>query len=147
MPSAADGAVAAIMAVVSLSPGEPRWRAAVRTQLAVSLALWPILNLFGLPVTVVAPFVNLLLIPLFGLVIVPSALLGAGLLMVAPDIGTVTLGWLAQLIDALKGVADASYERAIDAHVKNIRRKLEPDARKPRYLQTVHGVGYRFADA
>ncbi len=53
----------------------------------------------------------------------------------------------AQLIDALKGVDDASYERAIDAHVKNIRRKLEPDSRKPRFLQTVHGVGYRFADA
>ena len=53
----------------------------------------------------------------------------------------------AQLIDALRGVADESYERAIDAHVKNIRRKLEPDSRKPKYLQTVHGVGYRFADA
>ena len=95
------GAVAAIMAVVALSPGESRWRAAMRTQLAVSLALWPILNLFGLPVAVVAPVVNLLLIPLFGLVIVPLALLGTGLLMVAPDIGTAALGWLARLIDAL----------------------------------------------
>jgi len=52
----------------------------------------------------------------------------------------------AQLLDAVHGVAFESYERAIDAHVKNIRRKLEPDAREPRYLLTVHGVGYRFAD-
>jgi DNA-binding response OmpR family regulator len=51
-----------------------------------------------------------------------------------------------QLLDAVHGVAFESYERAIDAHVKNIRRKLEPDSREPRYLLTVHGVGYRFAD-
>ena len=51
-----------------------------------------------------------------------------------------------QLLDAVHGVAFDSYERAIDAHVKNIRRKLEPDPRAPRYLQTVHGVGYRFVD-
>ena len=52
----------------------------------------------------------------------------------------------AQLLDAVHGVAFESFERAIDAHVKNIRRKLEPDPRAPRYLLTVHGVGYRFAD-
>jgi two-component system alkaline phosphatase synthesis response regulator PhoP len=52
----------------------------------------------------------------------------------------------AQLLDAVHGVAFESYERAIDAHVKNIRRKLEPDSREPRYLLTVHGVGYRFSD-
>jgi two-component system, OmpR family, alkaline phosphatase synthesis response regulator PhoP len=51
-----------------------------------------------------------------------------------------------QLLDAVHGVAFESYERAIDAHVKNIRRKLEPDSREPRYLLTVHGVGYRFSD-
>jgi two-component system alkaline phosphatase synthesis response regulator PhoP len=51
-----------------------------------------------------------------------------------------------QLLDAVHGVAFESYERAIDAHVKNIRRKLEPDPRAPRYIQTVFGVGYRFAD-
>ena len=53
----------------------------------------------------------------------------------------------AQLLDAVRGVAIESYERAIDAHVKNIRRKIEPTPGKPRYLITVHGVGYRFADA
>jgi DNA-binding response OmpR family regulator len=51
-----------------------------------------------------------------------------------------------QLLDAVHGVAFESYERAIDTHVKNLRRKLEPDPRRPRYLLTVHGVGYRFAD-
>src|SRR6476660_8677449 len=51
-----------------------------------------------------------------------------------------------QLLDAVHGVAFESYERAIDAHVKNIRRKIEPDPRSPRYLQTVYGVGYRFAE-
>jgi DNA-binding response OmpR family regulator len=52
-----------------------------------------------------------------------------------------------QLLDAVHGVAIDSYERAIDAHVKNIRRKIEPTPSAPRYLLTVHGVGYRFADA
>jgi two-component system alkaline phosphatase synthesis response regulator PhoP len=52
----------------------------------------------------------------------------------------------AQLLDAVRGVAIESYERAIDAHVKNIRRKIEPDPRSPRYVQTVFGVGYRFAE-
>ena len=51
-----------------------------------------------------------------------------------------------QLLDAIHGVEVESYERAIDAHVKNIRRKLEPDPRRPRYLLTAHGMGYRFAD-
>jgi DNA-binding response OmpR family regulator len=53
----------------------------------------------------------------------------------------------AQLLDAVRGVAFESYERAIDAHIKNVRRKLEPDPRKPRYLLTVYGVGYKFTDA
>jgi DNA-binding response OmpR family regulator len=52
-----------------------------------------------------------------------------------------------QLLDAVHGVAFESYERAVDAHVKNLRRKIEPTPGHPRYLLTVHGVGYRFADA
>jgi len=52
-----------------------------------------------------------------------------------------------QLLDAIRGVAFESYERAIDAHVKNVRKKIEPEPGRPRYLLTVHGVGYRFADA
>ena len=51
-----------------------------------------------------------------------------------------------QLLDAVHGVAFESYERAIDTHIKNIRRKLEPDPRTPRYVLTVYGIGYRFAD-
>jgi two-component system alkaline phosphatase synthesis response regulator PhoP len=51
-----------------------------------------------------------------------------------------------QLLDAIHGVAFESYERAIDAHVKNLRRKLEPDPSRPRYVLTVYGVGYRFAE-
>ena len=52
----------------------------------------------------------------------------------------------AQLLSAIHGVAFESYERAVDAHVKNLRRKLEPDPHSPRYLLTTFGVGYRFAD-
>ena len=52
----------------------------------------------------------------------------------------------AQLLDAMHGVAFESYERAIDAHVKNIRRKIEPNPREPRYILMVYGVGYKFAD-
>jgi DNA-binding response OmpR family regulator len=52
-----------------------------------------------------------------------------------------------QLLDAIHGMAFESYERAIDAHIKNIRRKIEPDPRAPRYVLTVYGVGYRLTDA
>jgi DNA-binding response OmpR family regulator len=51
-----------------------------------------------------------------------------------------------QLLDAIHGVAFDSYERAIDAHIKNVRRKLEPEPHSPRYILTVYGVGYRLAD-
>jgi two-component system alkaline phosphatase synthesis response regulator PhoP len=52
----------------------------------------------------------------------------------------------AQLLDTVHGVAFDSYERSIDAHVKNIRRKIEPDPRRPALVLTVYGVGYKFAD-
>ena len=51
-----------------------------------------------------------------------------------------------QLLDQLHGVAVAGYARSIDAHVKNLRQKLEPDPSEPRYIETVYGIGYRFAD-
>ena len=50
-----------------------------------------------------------------------------------------------QLLEAVHGFAIESYERAIDAHIKNIRRKIEPDPRQPRYILMVYGVGYKFA--
>jgi two-component system alkaline phosphatase synthesis response regulator PhoP len=53
----------------------------------------------------------------------------------------------AQLLDAVHGVAFESYERAIDAHIKNLRRKIEPDPHEPRYILTVYGVGYKLAES
>ena len=52
----------------------------------------------------------------------------------------------AQLLDAVRGDAGDSFDRAIDAHVKNVRRKLEADTRNPRYILTVYGVGYKAAE-
>ncbi len=51
-----------------------------------------------------------------------------------------------QLLDATQGEAYEGYERTIDSHVKNLRRKLDPDARRQSYIQTVFGLGYRFVD-
>ena len=53
----------------------------------------------------------------------------------------------AQLLDAVRGTEVEAFERAIDAHVKNIRRKLERDPHRPRYVLTVYGIGYKFAEA
>lgn len=53
----------------------------------------------------------------------------------------------AQLLDAIRGTGTEPFDRAVDAHVKNIRRKIEPDPRAPRYVLTVYGVGYKAADA
>jgi DNA-binding response OmpR family regulator len=52
----------------------------------------------------------------------------------------------AQLLDAVRGSEVDSFERAIDTHIKNIRRKLEIDPRNPRYVETVYGLGYRCAE-
>src|SRR6187549_1443126 len=52
----------------------------------------------------------------------------------------------AQLLDVVRGAEVDSFERAIDAHVKNIRRKLERDPHRPRYVLTVYGIGYKFAE-
>ncbi len=52
----------------------------------------------------------------------------------------------AQLLDRLHGIAFDGYERSIDAHIKNLRRKLEPDPAEPRYVLTVYGIGYQFND-
>jgi two-component system alkaline phosphatase synthesis response regulator PhoP len=52
----------------------------------------------------------------------------------------------AQLIDRLHGVAHAGFDRSIDAHIKNLRRKLERDVTDPRYILTVYGIGYKSSD-
>jgi len=52
-----------------------------------------------------------------------------------------------QLLDAVRGFSLETYERAIDGHIRNLRRKLEPEPGAPRYVLTVHGVGYTLAEA
>jgi DNA-binding response OmpR family regulator len=52
----------------------------------------------------------------------------------------------AQLLDAARGADAEACERAIDSHVKNLRRKLERDPHAPRYLETVYGIGYRLVE-
>ena len=47
----------------------------------------------------------------------------------------------------VRGDAGESFDRAIDAHIKNVRRKLEIDTRNPRYILTVYGVGYKAAES
>ncbi len=51
-----------------------------------------------------------------------------------------------QLMDLVYDVAYGGYDRAIDSHIKNLRRKIEPDPRQPRYVLTVYGVGYKLSD-
>jgi DNA-binding response OmpR family regulator len=50
-----------------------------------------------------------------------------------------------ELLDRLQGTAFEGYERTIDVHIRNLRTKIEPDPDQPRYIETVYGVGYRFA--
>jgi two-component system alkaline phosphatase synthesis response regulator PhoP len=52
-----------------------------------------------------------------------------------------------QLLNLVYDVAYAGYDRTIDAHIKNLRRKLEEDSRNPRYILTVHGIGYKFSES
>ncbi len=49
-----------------------------------------------------------------------------------------------ELLLQVTGEASVVYERTIDVHIKNIRKVLEPEPSHPRYVETVHGVGYRF---
>ena len=48
------------------------------------------------------------------------------------------------LLDVIQGVRYEGYERTIDTHIKNLRTKIEPEPRTPRYIETIYGVGYRF---
>jgi two-component system alkaline phosphatase synthesis response regulator PhoP len=52
----------------------------------------------------------------------------------------------AQLIDRLHGTAESGFDRSIDAHIKNLRRKIEDDPADPRYVLTVYGIGYQFGE-
>jgi len=57
--------------------------------------------------------------------------------------GYVLTRW--QIIDRVYGGSFEGFERTVDVHVKNLRQKLEPNPQEPRYILTVHGVGYKFA--
>jgi DNA-binding response OmpR family regulator len=52
----------------------------------------------------------------------------------------------AALLETIRGNEGEAYERAIDTHIKNIRRKIEPDPRNPTYVLTVYGLGYKAPD-
>ncbi len=51
-----------------------------------------------------------------------------------------------ELLDRVQGDAYEGYERTIDVHIKNLRKKLEVVPQKPQYIQTVYGVGYKFSE-
>jgi two-component system OmpR family response regulator len=52
----------------------------------------------------------------------------------------------AQLLDLVQGVAWEGYERSIDSHIKNLRKKVEPDPDRPQYVLTVRGIGYKLGE-
>ncbi|MCZ7572241.1 MAG: response regulator transcription factor [Ardenticatenaceae bacterium] len=51
-----------------------------------------------------------------------------------------------QLIELALGQSYTGYDRTVDAHIKNLRRKIEPNPGEPRYILTVFGIGYKFAE-
>ncbi len=51
-----------------------------------------------------------------------------------------------QLLDKTQGEAYEGYERTIDSHIKNLRKKIEPDPNRPKYVLTVHGAGYKLGE-
>ncbi|NJM05550.1 response regulator transcription factor [Candidatus Gracilibacteria bacterium] len=52
----------------------------------------------------------------------------------------------AQLLELVYDVSYAGYDRTVDAHIKNLRRKIEPEPQNPHYILTIYGVGYKFAE-
>lgn len=62
--------------------------------------------------------------------------------VLASQPGHVLTRW--QIIDRVYGESFEGFERTVDVHVKNLRQKLEPEPQQPRYILTVHGVGYKF---
>jgi DNA-binding response OmpR family regulator len=51
-----------------------------------------------------------------------------------------------QLLEAAQGETFEGYERTVDAHIKNLRAKLERNPKQPEYVLTVFGIGYKFAE-
>jgi two-component system alkaline phosphatase synthesis response regulator PhoP len=52
-----------------------------------------------------------------------------------------------QLLELAYDVSYAGFDRTVDAHIKNLRRKIEPDPRNPKYIVTIYGVGYKFTES
>jgi two-component system, OmpR family, alkaline phosphatase synthesis response regulator PhoP len=52
----------------------------------------------------------------------------------------------AQLLERVYDASYIGYDRTVDAHIKNLRRKIEPDPQEPSYILTIYGVGYKFAE-
>ena len=96
------GAVAAILAAIPWTRGSAVWYRAAQVQLAITLALWPILMAFGMPASGAAPLVNLILVPVFGLVLVPMTLLSVLLLLSVPAAGDWMLRQLGELLDLVR---------------------------------------------
>ncbi len=51
-----------------------------------------------------------------------------------------------QFLDRVQGEAYEGYDRTIDSHIKNLRKKIEPNPERPRYIITVYGVGYKLEE-
>lgn len=51
-----------------------------------------------------------------------------------------------QLVDRLHGIVFEGFDRSVDSHIKNLRRKIEPNPLEPFYILTVYGIGYKFTD-
>lgn len=101
------GAVALILAALQAARRAPAWRQGIRVHLVLSIGLWPLLAVFGLPASAAAPLANLVLVPLFGFVVVPLALVGVGLLAGAPAWGAGLLSGLAAVLDGVYTGLDA----------------------------------------
>ena len=52
-----------------------------------------------------------------------------------------------QLLDMVQGDAYEGYDRTVDSHIKNLRKKVEPNPEHPRYIVTVYGIGYKLGEA
>lgn len=102
------GAVLVIFAVLRRAHGWPAWRQALAVQLALGIALWPVLGAFGLPAATVAPLVNLLLVPLFGAVVVPASL---AVVLLAP-LHEGLAGWLGGHLGSLLDLIHAALAQA-----------------------------------
>lgn len=108
------GAVAAIVATLAWTRSRPLWFKAVAIQLGVTVGLWPLLLVFGLPVSALAPLINLLLVPLFGVLIVPWSLLGGLLALPAPSLAALGVEPLGVVLDYLQGLLASAAALALN---------------------------------